>query len=178
MGGRLSVPRGPDGLTEAPASAPRPRQRFPYNINRRVSSSQQPHNRCRTRLTIYPLQTVLAPVFTVIFASLIYVYTRTTVAAAKENARRSREADGGSISWRREGMRRHGTLERPAHHTLLDQLKIDWNRWKGNGKQEQRQGRVGADQGEEKNIIEDGIRQARDRRARGVDILADKNEEE
>lgn len=64
-------------------------------------------------------------------------------------------------------MRRHGTLERPAPHTLWDQLRWDYRKWRGEGA-DVRQGRVGGSRGEEPNAIEEGIRRARDRRAGGA----------
>ncbi|KAJ9642453.1 hypothetical protein H2199_004834 [Coniosporium tulheliwenetii] len=44
-------------------------------------------------------------------ACLLFVYSRTSIRAAKLNAQKQREADGGQISWHRESMRRHGQLE-------------------------------------------------------------------
>ncbi|EON62847.1 hypothetical protein W97_02072 [Coniosporium apollinis CBS 100218] len=89
MGGRLSVPRGPEGLTETsrPTRPPRPRN---FNINSR---------------------TVVAPLAALTMACLLFVYSRTSIRAAKLNAQKQREADGGQISWHRESMRRHGQLE-------------------------------------------------------------------
>ena len=79
------------------------------------------------------------------------------MAAAKENARRAREADGGSISWRREGMRRHGRLEKPEERTLWAQLmKGKEGVQEGKGREKQKV--------EDFNPIEEGIRKARDRR--------------
>jgi hypothetical protein len=40
------------------------------------------------------------------------VYSRTSVQAAKLNAQKHREADGGQISWRNESLRRHGQLDK------------------------------------------------------------------
>lgn len=45
-------------------------------------------------------------------AGLLFVYARTSIRAAKLNAQKHREADGGQISWHKESMRRHGQLER------------------------------------------------------------------
>lgn len=47
-------------------------------------------------------------------AGLLFVYTRTSIQAAKRNAQRHREADGGQISWKNENLRRHGKLETPG----------------------------------------------------------------
>lgn len=55
-------------------------------------------------------------------ASLLYVYSRTSIKAAKRNAQKHREADGGQISWRNESLRRHGALERPVKQEPVRQL--------------------------------------------------------
>ena len=55
-------------------------------------------------------------------ASLLYVYSRTSIRAAKRNAQKHREADGGQISWRNESLRRHGALDRPADQEPIRQL--------------------------------------------------------
>ena len=47
-------------------------------------------------------------------AALLFIYSRTSIRAAKRNAQRHREADGGQISWYNESQRRHGALERPG----------------------------------------------------------------
>jgi hypothetical protein len=41
-------------------------------------------------------------------AVLLFVYARSSIAAAKRNAQAHRDADGGQISWVRESARRHG----------------------------------------------------------------------
>lgn len=50
-------------------------------------------------------------------AGILFVYARTSIRAAKLNAQKHREADGGQISWHRESMRRHGQLERVDEDT-------------------------------------------------------------
>jgi hypothetical protein len=40
-------------------------------------------------------------------------YARTSIQAAKRNAQKHRDADGGQISWRNETLRRHGVLQPP-----------------------------------------------------------------
>ena len=45
-------------------------------------------------------------------AGLLFVYARTSIRAAKLNAKKHREADGGQISWHRESLRLHGQIER------------------------------------------------------------------
>jgi hypothetical protein len=47
-------------------------------------------------------------------ATLLFVYARSSINAAKRNAQRHREADGGQINWNNENRRRHGLLEPPT----------------------------------------------------------------
>jgi hypothetical protein len=54
----------------------------------------------------------MAPLAALTMAGLLFIYARTSIRAAKLNAQKHREADGGQISWHKESMRRHGTLER------------------------------------------------------------------
>ncbi|KAJ4361296.1 hypothetical protein N0V95_001998 [Ascochyta clinopodiicola] len=95
MGGRLSTPKGADGMNE----------------------SSKPHsNNAPARLSrgrgIINGRTIMAPLATLTMAGLLFVYTRTSIRAAKLNAKKHREADGGQISWHKESLRRHGQLER------------------------------------------------------------------
>jgi hypothetical protein len=53
----------------------------------------------------------MAPLAAITMAGLLFVYARTSIRAAKLNAQKHREADGGQISWHKESMRRHGTSE-------------------------------------------------------------------
>ena len=55
-------------------------------------------------------------------AALLFVYTRTSIQAAKRNAQKHREADGGQINWHNESLRRHGKLESPDEGTTVGQL--------------------------------------------------------
>lgn len=93
MGARLSQPRGPGGTTEAsvPSKAgavPTPKNPLPRGINRR---------------------TVVAPVAAFTMACILFVYARTSIRAAKTNAQRHRDADGGEgLSLLNEHRRRHG----------------------------------------------------------------------
>ncbi|KAL9006430.1 MAG: hypothetical protein Q9188_000835 [Gyalolechia gomerana] len=50
---------------------------------------------------------------------LFFLYSRSSVQAAKRDAARHRAADGGQISWRNESLRRHGTMERPDGSSAL-----------------------------------------------------------
>ena len=55
-------------------------------------------------------------------AGLLFVYSRSSIHAAKQNAERHRAADGGQISWYNENQRRHGALKRPEEPNLIKQL--------------------------------------------------------
>jgi hypothetical protein len=59
----------------------------------------------------------MAPLAAVTMAGILFVYARTSIRAAKLNAQKHREADGGQISWHRESMRRHGQLGRVDNDT-------------------------------------------------------------
>lgn len=103
--------------------------------------------------------------------------------AARENAKRAREADGGKISWRRyapsytapwtaptkltphrQSLRNHGRLERFEERTLWDQL------WYGSGRSDAEEEAHAARKGYQyseleggPNPIEAGIKKARER---------------
>ena len=55
---------------------------------------------------------------------ILFVYSRTSIQAAKRNAQKHREADGGQISWRNESLRRHGVLEPPEEQGAVRQLLL------------------------------------------------------
>ncbi|KAI9642966.1 hypothetical protein NHQ30_008700 [Ciborinia camelliae] len=55
-------------------------------------------------------------------ALLLFTYTRTSIRAAKQNAQKHREADGGQINWANESLRRHGKLEVPQEQKTVKQL--------------------------------------------------------
>jgi hypothetical protein len=55
-------------------------------------------------------------------ATLLFVYSRTSIQAAKRNAQKHREADGGQINWHNESLRRHGQMEPPIEQGPLKQL--------------------------------------------------------
>ena len=57
-------------------------------------------------------------------AGLLYVYSRSSIHAAKRNAERHRAADGGQISWYNESQRRHGALKRPEEPDIIKQLIV------------------------------------------------------
>ena len=67
-------------------------------------------------------RTVTAPIIAFTMAGLLFVYSRTSIKAAKRNAERHRMADGGQISWQNENQRRHGKLESPENQDTLRQL--------------------------------------------------------
>ncbi|KAF2662216.1 hypothetical protein K491DRAFT_753338 [Lophiostoma macrostomum CBS 122681] len=94
MGGRLSMPRGADGMNELskPTSGSGPR----LSRNRGIINGR----------------TIMAPLAAFTMAGLLFVYSRTSIRAAKLNAQKHREADGGQISWHNESRRRHGQMER------------------------------------------------------------------
>jgi len=87
------VPQSPDNLSEA--SRP---TRGHYSINGR-------------KLT--------APLAAFTMAGLLFFYSRTSIQAARLNAQKHREADGGQISWRNESLRRHGAMDKIDDRTLI-----------------------------------------------------------
>jgi hypothetical protein len=92
MGGRLSVPKGPAGTTEMSRPAtPYPRRKMPFNS-----------------------RTIIAPAAAFTMACLLFVYTRTSIRAAKANAQRHRNADSGGegLDLLAESRRRHGRAEK------------------------------------------------------------------
>ncbi|KAF2035350.1 hypothetical protein EK21DRAFT_53994 [Setomelanomma holmii] len=95
MGGRLSMPKGADGMSE---------------ISKPTSSNAKA--RLSRNRGIINGRTIMAPLAALTMAGLLFVYARTSIRAAKLNAQKHREADGGQISWHKESMRRHGQLER------------------------------------------------------------------
>ncbi|KAF2690828.1 hypothetical protein K458DRAFT_398802 [Lentithecium fluviatile CBS 122367] len=115
MGGRLSMPRGPDGMNE---------------VSKPTSGSAS------ARLTrgrgIINGRTIMAPLAAITMAGLLFVYARTSIRAAKLNAKKHREADGGQISWHKESLRRHGQLERvdDDRSTIKEAFMADMSRKK------------------------------------------------
>jgi hypothetical protein len=79
----------------------------------------------------------MAPLAALTMAGLLFVYARTSIRAAKLNAQKHREADGGQINWHKESMRRHGTMERldDDRSTFKDALMGDVS---GKSRREQR----------------------------------------
>lgn len=55
-------------------------------------------------------------------AGLLFVYSRSSIYAAKRYAERHRAADGGQISWYNESQRRHGALKRPEETDSIKHL--------------------------------------------------------
>ena len=64
-------------------------------------------------------------------AGLLFVYSRSSIYAAKRNAERHRAADGGQISWYNENQRRHGALKRPEETESITQLILGLKDKKG-----------------------------------------------
>lgn len=67
-------------------------------------------------------QTITAPLAAFTMAGILFVYTRTSIQAAKRNAQKHRESDGGQINWHNESLRRHGKLEPPVEQGPIKQL--------------------------------------------------------
>lgn len=85
-----------------------------------------------------PVRKVYGPFIALTMAGMLYVYSRSSIQAAKRNAARHRAADGGQISWQNENLRRHGKLERPAEEGFVKEVfntakeKVEEIRGKGN----------------------------------------------
>lgn len=92
MGARLSRPRGPGGTGEASTVPPS------------TSTPKRPINRAINN------RTIVAPAAAFTMALILFVYTRTSIRAAKANAQRHRQADTGGegLSLLNEDRRRHG----------------------------------------------------------------------
>lgn len=107
------MPRGPDGMNEVSK---------PTSGSARLSRSRG----------IINGRTIMAPLAAVTMAGLLFVYARTSIRAAKLNAQKHREADGGQISWHKESMRRHGQLEKVDNDrsTIKEAFMADMSRKK------------------------------------------------
>lgn len=81
----------------------------------------------------------MAPLAAITMAGILFVYARTSIRAAKLNAQKHREADGGQISWRKESLRRHGQLEKVEDDrgTLKQALMGDLGKKKKQQQQQQ-----------------------------------------
>lgn len=85
------------------------------------------------KATIFGLspRQLTAPITAFSMAIILFVYSRTSITAAKRNARQHREADGGQLNWENESMRRHGMQKKIADKssvvdlagTLRDQIR-------------------------------------------------------
>lgn len=89
------MPRGPDSMNET-SRPTRPPKSFVYNA-----------------------RTFTAPLAAFTMAGLLFIYARTSIRAAKLNAQKHREADGGQIDWRKESARRHGQTEQLSTNSSL-----------------------------------------------------------
>jgi hypothetical protein len=67
---------------------------------------------------------VVAPIAAFTMATLLFVYSSTSIKAAKLNAQRHREADGGQINWNNETRRRHGQLALPDKQTEEEKAEM------------------------------------------------------
>ncbi len=67
-------------------------------------------------------RTITAPLVAFTMAGLLFIYSRSSIKAAKRNAERHRMADGGQICWQNENQRRHGKREVPENQDTLRQL--------------------------------------------------------
>ncbi|OBT46511.1 hypothetical protein VE00_03339 [Pseudogymnoascus sp. WSF 3629] len=67
-------------------------------------------------------RTIATPLAAFCMANLVFIYTRTSIQAAKRNAQKHRDADGDQINWRNESLRRHGVLEPPETRNSVKQL--------------------------------------------------------
>lgn len=67
-------------------------------------------------------KTIVGPIAAFTMAGILYVYSRSSIRAAKQNAARHRTADGGQINWRNESLRRHGVLKRPGDEISPEEL--------------------------------------------------------
>ncbi|TVY81043.1 hypothetical protein LSUE1_G002777 [Lachnellula suecica] len=67
-------------------------------------------------------KTVTAPLAAFTMATILFIYARTSIQAAKRNAQKHREADGGQINWHNENLRRHGRLEAPESQGTVGQI--------------------------------------------------------
>ena len=45
-------------------------------------------------------------------ATILFVWNRSSIHAAKRNAKTVRESDGGQVNWKNEDLRRHGQMKR------------------------------------------------------------------
>ncbi|KAK5127351.1 hypothetical protein LTR85_006690 [Meristemomyces frigidus] len=143
MGARLSQPRGPGGTTESsvparPPPPPSPSRPFP---RRSINS-----------------RTMMAPVAAFTMACILFVYTRTSIRAAKENAQRHRDADSGGqgLSLLNEHRRRHGQAERldRGNNTLSELASGAREQLLGsNGRAEGGENKVGSGRSEEEDRL-------------------------
>lgn len=95
-----------------------------------------------------PVRKFYGPFVAFTMAGMLYVYSHSSIQAAKRNAARHRAADGGQINWQNENMRRHGKLERPAEEGFVKEVfntakeKVDEVRGKAEAGKEKREERL------------------------------------
>jgi len=64
-------------------------------------------------------------------ACILFVYARTSIRLAKENAKAHREADGGQISWRNQSLRQHGLKELPVEGLKIQGTRVVYGKKEG-----------------------------------------------
>ena len=96
-------------------------------INGRVRLLLQSHQFAAHPSLTNMTQTIMAPLAALTMAGLLFVYTRTSIRAAKLNAHRQREADDGHISWHKEESlgRNHGQLAKKDWTELKRRSRTD-----------------------------------------------------
>ncbi|KAF2759725.1 hypothetical protein EJ05DRAFT_484642 [Pseudovirgaria hyperparasitica] len=57
-------------------------------------------------------RTLTAPIVAFTMAGVLFVYTRSSIKAAKINAAKHRDADGGELSWNKQHLRQHNKIEK------------------------------------------------------------------
>jgi len=73
------------------------------------------------------------PIAAFTMACLLFVYARTSIRLAKENAQLHREADGGQISWRNQALRQHGHKEEAVSGLKMDGMKVVYEKKEDGG---------------------------------------------
>ena len=78
----------------------------------------------------------MAPLAAFTMAAIVLVYARTSIKAAKLNAQKHREADGGQINWHNENRRRHGQMDKVVNDgtNFKEALAADFGSKKKDGK--------------------------------------------
>jgi hypothetical protein len=69
----------------------------------------------------------MAPLAALTMAGILFVYARTSIRAAKLNAQKHRDADGGQVNWYQESKRQHGHADKVENNsaTFREALAAD-----------------------------------------------------